>query len=70
MKKIQLPAEIVTNVAFGGPNLDILFITTGSKAFALGSGKVLSNFSPASGTLYMIKGLKAKGYSGRKLCLF
>lgn len=69
MKKIHLPAEIVTNLAFGGPNLDILFITTGSKAFALDSGKVLSNFSPESGTIYMIKGLKAKGYSGRKLCL-
>lgn len=69
MKKIQLQAEIVTDLAFGGPNLDILFVTTGSKAFDLGSGKVLSNFSPESGTVYMIKGLDAKGYPGRKLCL-
>lgn len=67
--KIQLPAEIVTAVTFGGPELDYLFVTTGSKAFALDSGKILSKFSPASDTVYMIKGLGAKGFPGRKLCI-
>lgn len=67
VRTIQLPAEIVTGVAFGGPNLDILFVTTASKAFALDSGRIVSNFSPASGTVYMIRGLGARGFPGRKL---
>lgn len=67
--KIKIPAEIVTALAFGGPNLDVLFVTTGSKAFELSSGNVLSSFSPGSGLIYMIKELDTQEFPGRKLCI-
>ncbi|XP_031633592.1 regucalcin-like [Contarinia nasturtii] len=70
MRKIELPTEIVTGVAFGGRNLDILFATTGSKAFSLSSGEISKTpFSPGSGHVYMIKGLGAKGFPGREMCI-
>lgn len=69
IKKIKMPAEIITSVAFGGPKLDILFVMTGSKAFKLSSGEVLSSFSSGSGLVYMIKGLGATGFAGRKLLI-
>jgi len=31
--EIKFPAEQVTSAAFGGPNLDILFVTTAAKEF-------------------------------------
>ncbi|XP_031627367.1 regucalcin-like [Contarinia nasturtii] len=70
MKKITIPAEIVTSASFGGPNLDIHFVTTASKAFNLTDGG-LSNktFGPESGSVYMITGLKTKGYPGRQFCV-
>jgi len=44
-------------VAFGGPNLDILYVTTANK---------FDQPKPA-GTTYQVTGLNAKGYAGVSL---
>ncbi|XP_055844650.1 regucalcin-like [Episyrphus balteatus] len=48
---IKIPCESVTSVAFGGPNLDILFVTTSA---------LFDKPSPA-GTTYKVTGIGAKG---------
>lgn len=50
----MIPAEQVTSVAFGGPNLDILYVTTASKEFK-------SPQPPPAGSLFKVTGLNAKG---------
>lgn len=49
--EIELPCEQVTSAAFGGPNLDILFVTTGA----------LEGKPAPAGSTFIIKGLGAKG---------
>ncbi|XP_055844649.1 regucalcin-like [Episyrphus balteatus] len=53
---IKIPCELVTSAAFGGPNLDILYVTT--------SG-LLNKPSPA-GTTYKVTGIGAKGLAMAK----
>ncbi|KRG07001.1 regucalcin isoform X1 [Drosophila mojavensis] len=57
--EIKLPTKQITSVAFGGPNLDILYVTTASK---------FDQPAPA-GTTYKVTGLNAKGYPGVNLKL-
>lgn len=52
--EIKIPAEQVTSVAFGGPNLDILYVTTAGKEFK-------SKQPPPAGKLFKVTGLNAKG---------
>lgn len=52
--EIKIPTKEVTSVAFGGPNLDILFVTTAAKP----------NLPVPAGTTYKVTGLGAKGYPG------
>lgn len=52
--EIELPAEQVTSAAFGGPNLDILFVTTAGKEFK-------SKQPPPAGKLFKVTGLGVKG---------
>jgi len=52
--EIKLPCEQVTSVAFGGPNLDILFATSAGKEFK-------SAQPPPAGGVFKITGLNAKG---------
>ncbi|XP_019534284.2 regucalcin [Aedes albopictus] len=52
--EIKLPCEQVTSAAFGGPNLDILFVTTAAKEFK-------SPQPPPAGALFKVTGLNAKG---------
>lgn len=55
--EIKLPAEQVTSVAFGGPNLDILFATT--------AGIEFTSKQPApAGSIFKITGL---GVTGTKM---
>lgn len=57
MLEIKIPAEQVTSAAFGGPNLDILFVTTAAKEF--------SSPQPApAGALFKVTGL---GVTGTKM---
>jgi len=59
LEKIQVPAKNVTAVAFGGPNLDILFITTAQIAMSPEDEKRY----PDAGNIFTIKpgvkGIKA-----------
>ncbi|XP_055914737.1 regucalcin-like [Eupeodes corollae] len=49
--QIKLPCEQITSAAFGGPNLDILYVTT---------ARLLNKPAPG-GTTYKITGIGAKG---------
>ncbi|XP_052870510.1 regucalcin [Anopheles cruzii] len=52
--EIKLPCEQVTSAAFGGPNLDVLFVTTSAKEF--------KSPQPApAGALFKVTGLGVKG---------
>lgn len=53
--EIKMPCEQVTSVAFGGPKLDILYVTTASHE--RGGVKQL----PPAGRLFKITGLGVKG---------
>lgn len=59
LMEIKLPCEQITSAAFGGPNLDILYVTT-----AGANNKPLPN-----GITYKITGLGAKGLPMTKLKL-
>lgn len=52
--EIIIPAEQVTSAAFGGPNLDILYVTTAGKEFK-------SKQPPPAGRLFQVTGLGVKG---------
>lgn len=56
--EISMPATEVASLAFGGPQLDELFVTTSNK-----DGKQPT----ASGYVYKITGLGAKGYPGYRV---
>ncbi|KAH8420598.1 hypothetical protein KR009_011951, partial [Drosophila setifemur] len=55
--EIKFPTKQITSSAFGGPNLDILYVTTAAK---------FDQPSPA-GTTYKVTGLNATGYPGYNL---
>ncbi|XP_065365391.1 uncharacterized protein LOC135958414 [Calliphora vicina] len=50
--QIKLPCLHITSVAFGGPNLDILFVTTAN----------VDDLPPPSGSVFKVTGLGAQGY--------
>lgn len=60
LNEIQMPTNQVTSLAFGGKNLDILYVTT--------AGKPKPQASPAGG-LFKITGLRAKGLPMNKFKL-
>ncbi|KAH8302829.1 hypothetical protein KR044_011042 [Drosophila immigrans] len=57
LQKIKLPTTQITSVAFGGADLDILYVTTGAK----------HGESAPAGTTYQVIGLNAQGYPGVNL---
>lgn len=68
MERIKIPAEPVASVAFGGPNLDILFVSTDQMPFNTTTGGISErNISPLSGSIFMVKGLNTKGYPARPI---
>lgn len=65
-----MPAKIVSSVAFGGENRDILFVTSGRRQFNFYTGQLTDRrFYGKSGSVFMIKGLGAKGFPGKSLRL-
>lgn len=52
---IDMPVKLVSSVAFGGPNLDRLFVTT------IAHGTLGEPVEEGAGALYVIDGLGAKG---------
>lgn len=67
--EIPIPAKQVTSVAFGGPNLDILYVTSaGTAATAETLGLSAKNKqSEYAGHLFKVTGLGAKGLPGVKV---
>ena len=56
LQKIDIPTSKVTSVAFGGPNLDILYVTTASIVFQS------TEIEPhPAGSLFKVTGLGVKG---------
>lgn len=64
--KITLPVRSVLACTFGGPKMDILFITTGNNTKDIRYGTdVIGNNNPISrygGQLFKVTGLRSKGY--------
>lgn len=58
--EIELPTYQITSVAFGGPNLDILYVTTAATARS-------REQPPLAGHLFKVTGLNAKGLPGVKV---
>lgn len=59
--EIELPATQITSLAFGGPKMNILYVTTANKDGRQPEG---------SGYLYKITGLCTTGYPGVKFNLY
>lgn len=60
---IHLPVETPTALTFGGPNLDVLFLTTGSEVLDFSKPPVENDplsSSPQRGQTFMITGLGVK----------
>lgn len=51
LQEIKLPCKQITSVAFGGPDLDILFVTTSA----------VKNEPAPAGTTFKVTGLGVKG---------
>lgn len=54
-RTIEMPVKLVSSVAFGGPDLDRLFVTT------IARGALGESAEQGAGALYVIDGLGAKG---------
>lgn len=68
LKVIEVPTQLIVNVAFGGPDLNVLFVTTASFPLNANTGlPELRQLSPEAGSLFMIEGIGATGYEGYKL---
>lgn len=59
---IELPAEQITSVAFGGPNLDELFVTSAATARDKAQ-------HPPAGSLFKVTGLGVRGLPMNKVRL-
>ncbi|KAL1497757.1 hypothetical protein ABEB36_008660 [Hypothenemus hampei] len=57
LKRIPIPAQYTTSVAFGGPDLDVLFVTTSKRS--LTSAERIGQ--PGAGSLYAITNLGTRG---------
>lgn len=62
MRSVPIPANRVTSVAFGGPRMDELFVTTSS----YGMNDVELEKEPYAGYLFKIEGLGVSGLPPNK----
>lgn len=64
LETIQFPANQITSVTFGGPNLDELYVTsaniTNNGSYSIGA---------EGGVLYRVTEINARGYPGQKVQL-
>lgn len=67
LQTVKIPAKQVTSVAFGGPNLDELFVTTASVVTEV--QEYAFDSSEGNGYTYRITGLGVKGLPGVKVKL-
>jgi gluconolactonase len=59
IKSIPFPTENITSAAFGGPNLDILFVTSARS----GLSQIDLAGQPAAGSLFQVTNLGVRGQS-------
>jgi len=55
-----MPTPLVTSVAFGGPDLNELYVTTASVG-------IHTNKDPDAGCLFKVTGLQAVGFPGQRV---
>lgn len=68
LKTIELPTQLINNLAFGGPFFDKLFVTTGSTAFNFDSGTIADDtLTPSAGEVFVIENLGTRGFPGYDL---
>ena len=65
LRRIEIPVPQVTSVAFGGPQLDEMYVTSANIWL---SGEQQREY-PASGAVFRVTGLGVKGYSGQPVKL-
>jgi sugar lactone lactonase YvrE len=65
LRRVEIPALPVTSVAFGGPQLDELYVTTASKFL---SEEQLKKY-PGSGATFHVTGVGVRGYPGQPVKL-
>lgn len=69
LKVINLPTEIITSVAFGGPKMDVLFVLSSTFPLSIHTGlSTNETLSSTAGSLFMVRGLRARGFEPRKFC--
>lgn len=68
LQRISMPLN-VNGIAFGGPNLDILFVPAEKIAFNLLSGEQIGGIDGGQGTVLMITGHNATGFPTQKMCI-
>ncbi|KAJ8918475.1 hypothetical protein NQ315_008172 [Exocentrus adspersus] len=64
VETIEIPGKQVTSAAFGGPNLDELYVTTGRIPI-----RGVAPLSPYDGAIYRVTGINARGLPGEKIVL-
>jgi gluconolactonase len=65
LDRIPIPARQVTSVAFGGPELNELYVTSAN--IALGADELQKY--PGSGATFRVTGVGVKGYPGQPVKL-
>lgn len=69
-KIYHIPTPIVNGVAFGGPDLNELFVTTSRLEFNMFTAELESErITPNAGSLFIIKDVHAVGYAGTEIKL-
>ncbi|CAD0201975.1 unnamed protein product [Chrysodeixis includens] len=64
LQTIPIPTSQVTSVTFGGPDLDVLYVTTAGITM-----KDKPDPKPPAGAIYALTGISARGYPNRKVRL-
>jgi sugar lactone lactonase YvrE len=65
LSRITIPTPQVTSVAFGGPHLDEIYVTTANMFL---NEEQLKKY-PASGATFRVTGFGVKGYPGQPVKL-
>lgn len=65
---IKLPTNTVINLAFGGPNLEHLMVTSAALPINIATGVPKDEpVNDSAGSLFIVSGLSQRGRNGRKL---
>lgn len=60
-----MPTQVITGLAFGGPKLKTLFVLSASLPVDIYTGQSSNqSLTESAGSMFMVKGLKTRGYAG------